>query len=874
MERITYSLLDKTLTAPDVIVCNADNDTIELAIDSTGTIYETWEKRCDLAMADGTTDILGFSPAVTDVIAVFTLTSAHLKKGALVINPYVQDNGARKGFPKKSVQVVSQLGHDIATATVQIIINDYIDDRLAVKSVTVETLDPSAEASVGVNVESDGTSYIFSIPQGIQGIQGIQGTQGVKGDKGDKGDQGNQGIQGIQGLKGDKGDNLIVKGVYASTSALTAAYPTGDTGTYVVTADGGWYYWSGSAWAKGGTYQSTGMANLSVTRDKYALESIGVNQIDIAQTTGKNLFNNNNVIVGYQLASWSVYQLVSNASYSVSDYIKVEPNTAYKRVRGYANAFYDASLNFISGVVGTTFTTPSTCSYMRFEIANSVMDTEQLELGSVSTTFEPYKFSMPRFALGLLNDYDKYPFQPQAKFSSLTVEINIRNAVKKIEVYGADLTKNYCLGIIQKNFSTFGTGAYIYECNTDGTTSKIVSVTNIVDYAIPTGVDVFTLAQNAGSNITAKIWVDWSYIPNATQYGNLNYNLSGLDIKTLMLPVEDITISLPSVINATIGDTLELFYKGIVKVNDKSNYNINLSATKGKKYRNRWIYTPIAGDTDFNLTVSILDNSNRLIDSKTTIVKVSTVKTSPVSTQNILCVGDSLTEGGEWVTEFDRRLTGTVGTPIGHGLSNIDFIGTMGTTTKYEGRGGWRWTHYTSNTVGNPFWNSALGRNDFSNYCTANGFTGIDYCYVLLGWNSYFEDVSTIVTQAKVFVDRLHTDFPSCKVIVSGLQVPDLDGYGENYGTESALNWFENMQFVMRLNEAYENWTKEVAYSDFMEFIHLSSQFDSENNVQTSTRTVNVRSTKTEVYGINAVHPSFDGQMQIADSAYRKFMAI
>jgi hypothetical protein len=181
MERITYSLLNKTLTAPDVIVCNADNDTIELAIDSTGTIYETWEKRCDLAMPDGTTDILGFGPAVTDVIAVFTLTSAHLKKGALVINPYVQLDGARKGFPKKSVQVVSQLGNDVVNATVQVIINDYIDARLDVKSVITETLAPELEAAVGVNVESDGTSYIFGIPRGIQGEQGIQGEKGDTG---------------------------------------------------------------------------------------------------------------------------------------------------------------------------------------------------------------------------------------------------------------------------------------------------------------------------------------------------------------------------------------------------------------------------------------------------------------------------------------------------------------------------------------------------------------------------------------------------------------------------------------------------------------------------------------------------------------------
>jgi hypothetical protein len=175
MERITYSLLNKTLTAPDVIVCNADNDTIELAIDSTGTIYETWEKRCDLAMPDGTTDILGFSVVNTDVIAVFTLTSAHLKKGALVINPYVQDNGARKGFPKKSVQVVSQLGNDVVNATVQVLINDYIDARIDVKEVITETLESDQEAAAGVNAESDGLTFIFGIPRGLQGVPGNDG---------------------------------------------------------------------------------------------------------------------------------------------------------------------------------------------------------------------------------------------------------------------------------------------------------------------------------------------------------------------------------------------------------------------------------------------------------------------------------------------------------------------------------------------------------------------------------------------------------------------------------------------------------------------------------------------------------------------------
>jgi hypothetical protein len=58
------------------------------------------------------------------------------------------------------------------------------------------------------------------------------------------------------------------KGVYATLTALQTAFPTGTTGIYIVTADGKWYYWSGSAWTAGGVYQSTSVATGSITPDK------------------------------------------------------------------------------------------------------------------------------------------------------------------------------------------------------------------------------------------------------------------------------------------------------------------------------------------------------------------------------------------------------------------------------------------------------------------------------------------------------------------------------------------------------------------------------------------------------------------------------
>ncbi|MDB4302084.1 SGNH/GDSL hydrolase family protein [bacterium] len=57
------------------------------------------------------------------------------------------------------------------------------------------------------------------------------------------------------------------KGTYADLAALTAAIPAGDDFTYITLDDGNWNYWNGSAWISGGVYQSTGLADGSVSEE-------------------------------------------------------------------------------------------------------------------------------------------------------------------------------------------------------------------------------------------------------------------------------------------------------------------------------------------------------------------------------------------------------------------------------------------------------------------------------------------------------------------------------------------------------------------------------------------------------------------------------
>lgn len=67
------------------------------------------------------------------------------------------------------------------------------------------------------------------------------------------------------------------KGTYATAAALQTAFPTGNTNVYIVTADGNWYSWSGSAWVARGVYQSTGIADETVTLTKLSKDVSGLN---------------------------------------------------------------------------------------------------------------------------------------------------------------------------------------------------------------------------------------------------------------------------------------------------------------------------------------------------------------------------------------------------------------------------------------------------------------------------------------------------------------------------------------------------------------------------------------------------------------------
>lgn len=423
----------------------------------------------------------------------------------------------------------------------------------------------------------------------------------------------------------------------------------------------------------------------------------------------------------------------------------------------------------------------------------------------------------------------------------------------------------------------------------------------------------------------------------------------------------NINVVLPQQYDLVVGDTFQLFYRGVVEAPNPFCYDILAVCEMGRNYPRYFEFTPEQAG-DYELTVSVFDADKTLLGSGTTTLH-AVMPQEPEKPVNVLCIGDSLTSGGVWPHEAFRRLTGQGGTPEGHGFGNIRFLGTCEKDGAfYEGYGGWTWQHYLKNgweldsavwidcihnkteadqhsvwqdeagslwqletieekrlkfnrfrghynpkpesgslthyqnaahgepiAIGasycaknNPFYNEETDAADFKEYCKQNGYDGIDYVYILLGWNGLFENTDPIpvhcrhlAEQGRELTDLIRAAYPQAQIRIMGLQVPSVNGgTAASYG--AALPYCDDYgltRYVMELNRAYEAWTLEPECRDYMQFINISGQFDSDHNMPCAEKPVNTRSAKTEIVGTNGVHPAHEGYLQIADAVYRNMVA-
>lgn len=192
----------------------------------------------------------------------------------------------------------------------------------------------------------------------------------------------------------------------------------------------------------------------------------------------------------------------------------------------------------------------------------------------------------------------------------------------------------------------------------------------------------------------------------------------------------DNLLQLPEQYDLVVGDTFELFYKGIACCVNSDAFDYKLSFSDGKNrghnYSRKYVWKPEEKDVGVHtLTISARDNLGKIVDTETVKLNVVNKPTSPTEERVYLFVGASDCANGTWPREVIRRLTASKSTIVGtadttltcDGITNIKTIGTNKSTDSnpdvyYEGYGGWSFTSYTTAYTARPYFVYILG--DFS----------------------------------------------------------------------------------------------------------------------------------------------------------------
>ena len=251
-----------------------------------------------------------------------------------------------------------------------------------------------------------------------------------------------------------------------------------------------------------------------------------------------------------------------------------------------------------------------------------------------------------------------------------------------------------------------------------------------------------------------------------------------------------------------------------------------------------------------------------------------------VSGVNTLNIGSVYTNNGNSFTISEINVAEGTGNILCTVSSLTPAPTSSGTLTKSSGTGDSTIT-FTSvdQDAANPLWDNANNKMSFIPYANTYCNGQIDVVYVWLGYNGMSAgqtDFTSVMADVKTFADTLHTEFPSAKLKIMGESVPSFrGGMGANYGAVGYgfADGYGIKAASFNLSDAYQDFANQSAYSGFVEFVNVATQFDVEYNMQHTEKAVNTRNTSvTEWMDTNGVHPANAGYMQVADVVYRNIM--
>jgi lysophospholipase L1-like esterase len=375
----------------------------------------------------------------------------------------------------------------------------------------------------------------------------------------------------------------------------------------------------------------------------------------------------------------------------------------------------------------------------------------------------------------------------------------------------------------------------------------------------------------------------WTEITVASELLSIKSDIDDMadDIEDLQEKIgvdDNITdIVIPSKIDTMHGHELDIYYDTLSRFEGNEGlYQINFTNLE-YLLRNEYcakIYA-LTQEPTCTLTIRRINKyTGATAETKTVQVNInSTLATT--QTKRICIVGDSITynDNQRIATETFRLLRADEDV-------TVQEIGTVGVAGGLcEGRGGWSWGDYTSSASGqNPFWDGTNNRLDFKKYCSANGFTGIDYVLINLGTNDLnefatsafntMESVQSIINKAKTFIDALlssETGYPDCKVAIALIQI------GPNYWGDVKGNSARNRMNFNTLNAAFLDNFDDGKYKTNVTCFPVNVMNNRIYGFNYSEQAISSRFSQTCLaHDSNGIHPNTAGYKALADAYYFK----
>lgn len=378
----------------------------------------------------------------------------------------------------------------------------------------------------------------------------------------------------------------------------------------------------------------------------------------------------------------------------------------------------------------------------------------------------------------------------------------------------------------------------------------------------------FTIGDKTSNVMVSKGTRIWSYEPYEGEHDVISPD---------MLPKQQsdkLEMLLPDRFYHVAGDTLQLFYRGMVRCVNLNDKYVNPSCTIGLSYC-RMFETISSSVGTYPLTLDVYDDNRNKIASGVTSIQVVQSPVNPSDKKHVLLLGGSFIENNTIKDELTRRLTGQAGTgePNAIGLTNL--------TIHRIGHEGWGWYDYTHNNrtnPTNPFWvNGQLDVSAWADNIASSQEWGegekMDIIYAIFAYNGLY---SNSVDDFKNYIESFINTLPNgCTLILVAPVLPNVQ-LSKMTADTAGVQESDAYRRYCKVWEIYKMYKEVAAENENVEFESWCGQFDMEYGYPLTTpHAVNIRKTDVTIPVVsNTIHPSDSvGYLQLADAAYRSVVA-